>query len=126
MNTKFTTLALTAVMSVGAIEFITLVSGQEAIAQTRSAKTIVDQAIKDGIIGETAGGYLAIVSKASDTKIVQAMNEINIGRKTLYTSKARKENVPVDQVAALFGEKQLAAAKPGEKVLTNQGRWITK
>lgn len=127
MKPKFLTLTLTAILGFGTISFVSLATPTDAIAQPRStAKSIVDQAIKDGIIGETSSGYLALVTGAADPKIVNAMNEINIGRKSLYTAKAREESVPLDQVAALFGEKQLAAAKPGEKILTPQGRWATK
>jgi len=126
MKNKFLTLTLTAVLGLSAAGVATFVTPTNAAAQTRSAKTVVDQAIKDGIVGETAAGYLALVTGSADPKIVNAMNEINIGRKSLYTSKAREENVPLDQIAALFGEKQLAAAKPGEKVLTAQGRWVSK
>lgn len=126
MNTKFLTLALTAALSVTAVGVSSLATPTDAVAQTRSAKVVVDQAITDGIVGETAAGYLALVTGSADPKIVNAMNEINIGRKSLYTSKAREESVPLDQIAALFGEKQLAAAKPGEKVLNKQGRWVTR
>lgn len=117
-----------AMLSLGSVATVSFMTPSVAQAQNRtsSAKAIVDQAIADGIVGETAAGYLALVNGVADAKITKAMNEVNIGRKTLYTNKAREEGVPVEQVAALFGEKQLAAAKPGAKVLTKEGRWVTR
>ena len=126
-SAKILTAMMLTVATVGTLSVFNFVTPTEAVAQSRSsAKAIVDKAILDGVVGETAAGYLALVTGSADPDVRKAMNEINIGRKSLYTSKAREEGVPVEQVAALFGEKQLAAAKSGEKVLTPQGRWVTK
>ena len=54
------------------------------------------------------------------------MNEINIRRKALYTQKAREENIQIEVIAAIFGEKQLLKAAPGQKIMTNNGTWQTK
>lgn len=118
--------AFTALAFMGAFTTTaTLINGQNAQAQTRTAKMIVDAAITEGIVGETASGYLALVNGTASPEITNAMNEINIGRKTVYTRLARAQNVQVEIVAALTGEKQLAGAAPGTKVLTKAGRWIT-
>ncbi len=96
-----------------------------AYAQSAESKRIIDDAKAKGIIGETAAGYLAVVNGASPSpQIVNAMNEINIGRKSVYTRLAREQNVQVEVVAALTGEKQIAKAAPGEKVLTKDNRWV--
>lgn len=97
----------------------------EAAAQS-SAKATVDSAIDRGLIGETAGGYLALVSGSASQDVVNAMNEINIGRKSLYTRLAREQNVAVEVVAALTGEKQIAKAAPGSKYMNSGGQWVTK
>jgi len=89
-----------------------------------SAKAVVDKAIADGIVGETAAGYLALVNGSASPAVTNAMNEINIGRKSVYTRRAREQGVSIEVLAALTGEKQLAKAKPGTKVLTQQG-WVT-
>ena len=97
----------------------------EAVAQS-SAKSIVDSAIANGLIGETASGYLALVSGSASQSVVNAMNEINIGRKSLYTRLAREQNVAVEIVADLTGEKQIAKATLGSKYMNSQGQWVTK
>ena len=108
----------------GAYAVTSMSVGDTAIAQTSSAKARVDAAIAKGIVGETASGYLALVSGSASPEIVNAMNEINIGRKSVYTRLARQQNVQIEVVAALTGEKQLASAAPGTMVMTKAGKWI--
>ena len=117
--------ALSAPMLIaGSAAFVT--AALPAVAQAQSsAKAVVDQAKSAGVVGETASGYLALTSSSADPAIVNAMNEINIGRKSVYTRIARDQGVSVEVVAALTGEKQLAKAKRGSKVMTNEGRWVT-
>lgn len=114
-----------AVIGATAVTVMNTVAPQTAAAQTSSAKMIVDQAIRDGKVGETASGYLALVTGGADQKVINAMNEVNIGRKSVYTKLARAQNVQVEVVAAVTGEKQIARSPRGSKVLTAQGMWIT-
>jgi uncharacterized protein YdbL (DUF1318 family) len=97
-----------------------------AQAQTQSAKALVDRAIAEGKVGETAAGYLAAVNgQALDRATEAAMNEVNIGRKSVYTRLARDQGVKPEVVAALTGEKQIANAARGEYVMTATG-WKKK
>ena len=95
-----------------------------AYAQT-SAKTTVDQAKNDGLIGERIDGYLGFVGASVPANVQAAMNEINIRRKSVYTKLARAQNVSVEVVAALSGEKLTAKALPGHKVMLANGVWQT-
>jgi len=63
----------------GGLAISTLVNVPTAEAQS-SAKAVVDKAVSQGKIGETIGGYLAVVSSVSEAER-RAMNEINISRK---------------------------------------------
>lgn len=110
----------------GGVVLVQNIAPVEAEAQTRNAKQIVDAAKAKGTIGETVAGYLAVAGGSPDSTVINAMNEINIGRKSLYTRKAREENLQIDVVATVFGEKLIADAGRGEKVLKKDGRWITK
>lgn len=97
------------------------------IAEAQSAKSVVNDALSKGLIGETVSGYLAPVNGAVVSQGVRnAMNEINIGRKSVYTRLARAQNLSVEVVAALTGEKQIAKAPAGQKVLDRSGSWRTK
>lgn len=96
-----------------------------AYAQTSSAKAVVDQAKTDGFIGERIDGYLAVVKAGVPSPVQNAMNEINIRRKSVYTRLARAQNVSVDVVARLSGEKLTAKAKAGEKIMLDNGAWTS-
>lgn len=119
-------LGVMAVLS-GAGIVVTMINPPVAEAQIGNSKSIVDSAISKGEIGETISGYLAPVQGAVVSQGVRnAMNEINIGRKSVYTRLARQQNLSVEVVAALTGEKQIAKAASGHKVLDRSGVWRTK
>ncbi len=111
-------------LTLGAVGTMSVVS-TAAQAQSTNAKQIVDQAKNSGLIGETVAGYLAVVDNTADASVIDAMNEINIRRKSLYTRLAREQNVQIEVVAKLTGEKVLRNAKPGQKILGEDGRWKT-
>jgi len=117
-KTVFTAISAVALLAGGTMAIATLGGSEESIIGNAKAK---------GTIGETIAGYLAETGSGSVTAAERAaMNEINIGRKSIYTKKARAENLQVEVVAAVFGEKQLAKAKPGEKVMDSSGSWRSK
>ncbi len=121
-------LTLSAVLSFGGgITALGVLSAPTAQAQIQSSKAVVNKALAQGLIGETVSGYLAPVQGAVVSQGVRnAMNEINIGRKSVYTRLAREQNLSVEVVAALTGEKQIAKAPAGQKVLDRSGTWRTK
>ena len=121
--TAFTALALLAGGTLAASTF----GATDATAQAQSAKSIISAAKRKGVIGETAAGYLAETGSGSVSAAERAaMNEVNIGRKSVYTRLARDQNVQIEVVAAITGEKQLAKAQAGEKVMDASGTWTTK
>ena len=125
-KTVFSAISAVALLAGGSLAIAAL-GGTEATAQAQSAKSVIMRAKDKGTIGETIAGYLAETgSGALSAAERAAMNEINIGRKSIYTKKARAENLQVEVVAAVFGEKQLAKAKPGEKIMDSSGAWRTK
>lgn len=129
MKTVSKIIALTlsaAFLSAGAITLNAL-DMNTALAQSASAKAMVDSAKTAGKIGETAAGYLdAVNGQSLDAATSAAMKEINIARKSLYTRLANEQNVKTEVVAALTGEKQVAKAGAGEYVLKSPGSWIKK
>jgi len=92
-----------------------------------SAKATVDAAITRGEIGEQITGYLGVVDGASpSSSVVDAMKEINIARKSVYSRLSAAQNVPTATVAQLTGEKQIKKAAPGTYVKDNSGGWKKK
>ncbi len=125
-KTIFTAISAVAILAGGTMAIAAL-GGTEASAQAQSAKSIISSAKAKGSIGETVAGYLSETGSGSLSAAERAaMNEINIGRKSIYTRKARAENLQVEVVAAVFGEKQLTKAKSGEKIMDASGSWRTK
>lgn len=97
------------------------------VAHAQSAKSLVDSAKAKGEVGEQIDGFIGIVpGKSPSAAVRRAVNEINIGRKSVYTSRARKENVTVEAIAATIGVRQLQKARPGETVRDASGQWKTK
>ena len=98
-----------------------------AQAQTSSTKATVDAAIVRGEIGEQISGYLGIVDgKSPSSSVVNAMREINIARKAVYTRAASGSSQPATVFAQLTGEKQIKKAASGTYVKDSTGAWKKK
>ncbi len=98
----------------------------QAFAQISSAKSTVDAAKTQGLVGERIDGYLGLVTDNTPANVQTAVNEINISRKSYYTKFARAKGVEVAVVARLSGEKLIAKAKSGEKTMGENGMWTTQ
>jgi len=92
-------------------------------SQTSSAKSRVDQAKAQGLVGEQLDGYIGFVTPGISADIRAAVNEINIKRKSIFTKTARAKKVSVATIAGLTGEKLTTKAKPGEKIKLGDGSW---
>lgn len=111
----------------GSAVLLTSAGENAAYAQTSSAKATVDAAIKRGEIGEQINGYLGIVDGKSPSNAVRnAMSEINIARKAVYTEAARGGAESAAVYAQLTGEKQINKASQGSYVKDATGVWKKK
>jgi uncharacterized protein YdbL (DUF1318 family) len=111
----------------GGIGLISLSANSTAYAQTSTAKATVDAAIKRGEVGEQINGYLGIVDGKSPSPAVRnAVSEINIARKAVYTQAASGGVEPPAVYAQLTGEKQIKKAAPGTYVKDASGVWKKK
>ena len=86
----------------------------------------IEEAQRQGVIGERIDGYLGVVSGNVDPALMRKMNEINNMRRALYDDISRRTGTSPAQVARLTGEKQIAKAKAGEFVMLENGRWTKK
>ena len=114
----------TAGLLAGGTVVLQITGNNVAVAQM-DAKSIVDAAKARGEVGERIDGYLAVVTDTS-TEVKAAVDEINIGRKQVYTRLAREQNVKIEVVARLTGEKQIAKAAPDDMVMGEDGVWTKK
>ncbi len=72
----------------------------------------LDEARTQGRVGETFYGYLVALKTDAETEKLVA--DINAERKASYQQLAKQNNVSVDDIAKLAGQKLVARAKPGE------------
>lgn len=102
------------------------VMGSLAFMPAHAGDPRIDAAQKAGTVGERIDGYLGIVDQSVDDATRRRVNEINAQRRALYAKLSKDSGVPVEQVARLTGEKQVANAAPGEFVMGDNGRWTQK
>lgn len=100
--------------------------GVSAVSPAFAGSPVIEQAQQDGKVGERIDGYLGLVDPDVDDSIRRRVNEINAQRRTLYGRLASEAGVPIEQVARLTGEKQIARAAPGEFFMGEDGRWTKK
>ncbi|USD22740.1 YdbL family protein [Microbulbifer variabilis] len=85
----------------------------------------LEEAKKQGLVGEANSGYIAIVD-ASSPELEKLVKKINAERKQAYTEIAKSHNVDIAQVAARAAEKLEARLSRGEYYQDNLGRWVRK
>lgn len=90
---------------------------------TAQALTL-DDARSQGRLGETLTGYVAPISKDKET--LALVDRINKARAESYQQLADRNNIPVDDVAKMAGQKLVERAKPGEYVQGINGKWLKK
>ena len=79
---------------------------------------------KQGLVGETASGYLAPVTPAkNDVKAL--VSDINNKRKQRYKAIAKRNATSLQAVEQLAGKKAIEKSKAGSYVKPN-GHWIKK
>ena len=93
------------------------------LSQSVLALTL-DEARTEGRVGETLSGYLAPREQDKDT--LALVNKINAARSESYQQLADRNNLPVDEVAKMAGQKLVARAQPGEYVKGINGKWLKK
>ncbi|HEY8384834.1 MAG TPA: YdbL family protein [Porticoccaceae bacterium] len=97
-----------------------------ALLVTSSALWALDlhQAKSQGLVGETATGYIAPVGTAT-AEVTSLVNDINRQRKAEYERIAAKNNISVKDVEALAAQKAIEKTPAGQYVRTN-GQWVRK
>jgi uncharacterized protein YdbL (DUF1318 family) len=102
-----------------------LLLASPAFADLASDKAAVDAAKAAGTVGEQADGYLGIVSSADGT-VTAAVNEINAGRRQVYTQTATKSGVTPDAAGQATGAQLIAKTPPGQFIKPIGGAWTKK
>ena len=103
----------------------TLMLTSPAFADLASDKAAVDAAKAAGKVGEQADGYLGIVSGA-DASISAAVDDINVGRRSVYSQTAAKSGVTPDAAGQATGAQLIAKTPPGQYIKPLGGSWTRK
>ena len=93
------------------------------VSQSAMALTL-DEARSQGRAGETLSGYLAPIKQDKET--LALVKSINDARSESYQQLADSNNLPVDEVAKMAGQKLVSRAQPGEYVKGINGKWLRK
>ena len=97
------------------------------ITQGTAAPAIVEQAKANCVVGEQADGYLGFVpGKEAGVELQREVRRINLERKAVYAEIARRNNVTVNETAALTAQKLIARAVSGECVRGSDNEWVRK
>ncbi|OUR80080.1 hypothetical protein A9Q75_10975 [Colwellia psychrerythraea] len=84
----------------------------------------LDQAKQQGLVGEMSNGYLGVVIASSEVNNLVDM--VNKKRKDIYLNLARKNNITMQQVTKLAGEKSMAKTQSGHLIQNSSGQWVKK
>ncbi|ELJ5852085.1 YdbL family protein [Enterobacter kobei] len=90
----------------------------------QAAALTLNDARAQGRVGETLSGYIAPIQQDAET--LGLVNRINAARTESYQKLADSNNLPVDEVAKMAGQKLVARAQPGEYVKGINGKWLKK
>lgn len=90
----------------------------------QAAALTLNDARAQGRVGETLSGYLAPIQQDAET--LALVNRINAARTENYQKLSDSNNLPVDEVAKMAGQKLVARAQPGEYVKGINGKWLKK
>jgi len=96
-----------------------------ALADLAADKATVTAAKAAGTVGEQADGYLGIVTSADGT-VTAAVNEINNGRRQVYTQTATKSGVTPDAAGQATGAQLIANTPAGQFIKPLGGGWTKK
>lgn len=79
-----------------------------------------------GLIGETAKGYVAIVTPPGTPELQELVKSTNAGRAKIYGDNAAKQHVAIEQVEAVAGATLIEKTPSGQYVQDANGHWQKK
>ena len=97
-----------------------------AFADLASDKAAVDAAKAAGTVGEQADGYLGFVSGSADAATTAAVNEINAGRRGVYSQTAAKSGVTPDAAGQATGAQLIGRVPGGQYFKPIGGSWTKR
>lgn len=109
--------------SIAAILTAAVLGGVSTMASAQNSA--VREAISQGIVGETASGYLGFAQTPSGELRAQ-VDAINLGRRSAFADLAQQRGTTRQQVAEETACNRLASVDPGEVYQLRDGVWRTR
>ena len=99
-----------------------------AMAQHQGARGWdgLDDAKAQGLVGERYDGYVAPVREDIPQDIRPSIQQVNDERLQRYEDIANKNNLDVEAVQGIAGEKLIELTPPGQYVMPQEGEWVQK
>jgi hypothetical protein len=85
----------------------------------------LDQAKREGLVGETMEGYVDVVDTSAPAEVKVLVEETNAKRRAEYQRIARQNGLEIEQVEALAAKKAIDKTRLGDWVRVN-GSWRQK
>lgn len=88
----------------------------------------IDQAIAARVVGEQADGYLGFVSSPTPAQadLRRRVNEVNLGRRSVYADVARRNGETQERVAVLQAMRQIQNTENGAMIRDLSGTWCPR
>lgn len=107
------------------LAFISLLSALALFVSAPAMADALDDALRNGSVGETARGYIAPV-KGPTAAVTQLVNSINARRRAKYNDIATKNGLSLQQVESVAGSRIIQRAPAGTYVQDAGGAWRKK
>ncbi len=117
---------LLAHQTVRILTFTLLLSCAMLFAPSSAKALELDEAKRQGLVGETTSGYIAAVMPAPPRDVAQLVEEINQRRREAYRAISNENGQPLNVVEKLAAEKLYSRLTSGEFYQSNTGAWQQK
>jgi uncharacterized protein len=97
-----------------------------SLAVEGQAQPSLDQARRDGLVGERIDGYVGIVDAGAGADVRALVDRVNAERRAEYERIARQEGREVQIIAQIAGQRQIERMPPGVYVMGADGSWRRK
>lgn len=91
-----------------------------------AAAVTLEDAKRDGLVGETWKGYLGAVKAGPSSEIKALVDEVNAKRRAEYERIAEKNAINVEDVELVAGKKAIERTGAGQYIKMQGGAWRTK
>jgi len=86
----------------------------------------LQEAKQQGLVGETARGYLEAVQASASKDVKGLISDVNSKRKAKYQQIAKKNGTALQAVETLAGKKAIDKTQAGGYVKRNSSKWEKK